>query len=74
MAEPAEELAEKAVELGLKETITSICNEEDSIGTAGNNKIITKVLWRRGVRLTPAAKRELKQPEELGFSNYPIRC
>ena len=48
-----------------------VYNEEDSIETK-LNKIVTKVYGGKGVRLTPAAKRELKQLEELGFSNYPI--
>ena len=66
------ELAEKVVELAEGDNhFQFVYNEEDSIGTK-LNKIVTKVYGGKGVRLTPAAKRELKQLEELGFSNYPI--
>ena len=66
------ELAEKVVELAEGDKhFQFVYNEEDSIETK-LNKIVTKVYGGKGVRLTPAAKRELKQLEELGFSNYPI--
>ena len=66
------ELAEKVVELAERDNhFQFIYNEEDSIDIK-LNKIVTKVYGGKGVRLTPAAKRELKQLEELGFSNYPI--
>ena len=66
------ELAEKVVELAEGDNhFQFVSNEEDSIETK-LNKIVTKVYGGKGVRLTPAAKRELKQLEELGFSNYPI--
>ena len=66
------ELAEKVVELAEGDNhFQFVYNEEDSIEIK-LNKIVTKVYGGKGVRLTPAAKRELKQLEELGFSNYPI--
>ena len=66
------ELAEKVVELAEGDNhFQFVYNEEDSIETK-LNKIVIKVYGGKGVRLTPAAKRELKQLEELGFSNYPI--
>lgn len=66
------ELAEKVVELAEGDNhFQFVYNEEDSIETK-LNKIVTKVYGGKDVRLTPAAKRELKQLEELGFSNYPI--
>lgn len=66
------ELAEKVVELAEGDNhFQFVYNEEDSIETK-LNKIVTKIYGGKGVRLTPAAKRELKQLEELGFSNYPI--
>ncbi|MGX5859173.1 formate--tetrahydrofolate ligase [Streptococcus sanguinis] len=66
------ELAEKVVELAEGDNhFQFVYNEEDSIETK-LNKIVTKVYGGKGVRLTPTAKRELKQLEELGFSNYPI--
>ena len=66
------ELAEKVVELAEGGNhFQFVYNEEDPIETK-LNKIVTKVYGGKGVRLTPAAKRELKQLEELGFSNYPI--
>lgn len=66
------ELAEKVVELAEGDNhFQFVYNEEDSIETK-LNQIVTKVYGGKGVRLTPAAKRELKQLEELGFSNYPI--
>ena len=65
-------LAEKVVDLAEGDNhFQFVYNEEDSIETK-LNKIVTKVYGGKGVRLTPAAKRELKQLEELGFSNYPI--
>ena len=65
-------LAEKVVELAEGDNhFQFVYNEEDSIETK-LNKIVTKVYGGKGVRLTPAAKRELKELEELGFSNYPI--
>ena len=66
------ELAEKVVQLAEGDNhFQFVYNEEDSIETK-LNKIVTKVYGGKGIRLTPAAKRELKQLEELGFSNYPI--
>lgn len=66
------ELAKKVVELAEGDNhFQFVYNEEDSIETK-LNKIVTKVYGGKGVRLTPAAKRELKELEELGFSNYPI--
>ncbi|RSH99783.1 formate--tetrahydrofolate ligase [Streptococcus sanguinis] len=66
------ELAAKVVELAEGDNhFQFVYNEEDSIETK-LNKIVTKVYGGKGVRLTPTAKRELKQLEELGFSNYPI--
>lgn len=66
------ELAKKVVELADGDNhFQFVYNEEDSIETK-LNKIVTKVYGGKGVRLTPAAKRELKELEELGFSNYPI--
>ncbi|RRC93906.1 formate--tetrahydrofolate ligase [Streptococcus sanguinis] len=66
------ELAKKVVELAEGDNhFQFVYNEEDSIETK-LNKIVTKVYGGKGVRLTPAANRELKQLEELGFSNYPI--
>ena len=66
------ELAEKVAELAEGDNhFQFVYNEEDSIEIK-LNKIVTKVYGGKGVRLTPAAKRELKQLEELGFSNYPI--
>ena len=66
------ELAEKVVELAEGDNhFQFVYNKEDSIETK-LNKIVTKVYGGKGVRLTPAAKRELKELEELGFSNYPI--
>lgn len=66
------ELAEKVVELAEGDNhFQFVYDEEDSIETK-LNKIVTKVYGGKGVRLIPAAKRELKQLEELGFSNYPI--
>ena len=68
----SKELAEKVVELAEGNNhFQFVYNEKDSIETK-LNKIVTKVYGGKGVRLTPAAKRELKQLEELGFSNYPI--
>ena len=66
------ELAKKVVELAEGDNhFQFVYNEEDSIETK-LNKIVTKGYGGKGVRLTPAANRELKQLEELGFSNYPI--
>lgn len=44
---------------------------EDSIETK-LTKIVQKIYGGTGVELTPAAKREMKELERLGFGNYPI--
>ena len=54
-----------------KKTTSYVYDEEDSIETK-LTKIVTKVYGGKGISLTPAAKRELKELEVLGFSNYPI--
>ena len=65
------ELAEKVVELAEGDNhFQFVYNEEDYIETK-LNKIVTKVYGGKGVRLTPAAKRELNQLEELGFATSP---
>ncbi|MGT2933352.1 formate--tetrahydrofolate ligase [Streptococcus catagoni] len=66
------ELAEKVVDLAEKENHFSyVYDETDSIETK-LNKIVTKVYGGKGISLTPAAKREMKELERLGFGNYPI--
>ena len=62
----------KVIQLAQEET-TSLMSmtKEDSIETK-LTKIVTKVYGGKGISLTPAAKRELKELEALGFSNYPI--
>lgn len=66
------DLAEKVIQLAQEENHFSyVYDEEDSIETK-LTKIVTKVYGGKGISLTPAAKRELKELEVLGFSNYPI--
>ena len=66
------DLAEKVIQLAQEENHFSyVYDEEDSIETK-LTKIVTKVYGGKGISLTPAAKRELKELEALGFSNYPI--
>ena len=66
------DLAEKDIQLAQEENHFSyVYDEEDSIETK-LTKIVTKVYGGKGISLTPAAKRELKELEALGFSNYPI--
>lgn len=66
------DLAEKVIQLAQEENHFSyVYDEEDSIETK-LTKIVTKVYGGKGISLTPAAKRELKELEALGFSSYPI--
>ncbi|VGQ63840.1 formate--tetrahydrofolate ligase [Streptococcus pyogenes] len=66
------ELAEKVVALAEQDNQFCFVYEEyDSIETK-LTKIVTKVYGGKGIRLTPAAKRELADLERLGFGNYPI--
>ena len=66
------DLAEKVIQLAQEENHFSyVYDEEDSIETK-LTKIVTKVYGGKGISLTPAAKRELKELEALGFSNLPI--
>ena len=66
------DFAEKVIQLAQEENHFSyVYDEEDSIETK-LTKIVTKVYGGKGISLTPAAKRELKELEVLGFSNYPI--
>lgn len=66
------DLAEKVIQLAQEENHFSyVYDEEDSIETK-LTKIVTKVYGGKGISLTPAAKRELKELEALGFSDYPI--
>ena len=66
------DLAEKVIQLAQEENHFSyVYDEEDNIETK-LTKIVTKVYGGKGISLTPAAKRELKELEALGFSNLPI--
>lgn len=66
------ELAEKVVALAEEDNNFSFTYDlEDSIETK-LEKIVQKVYGGSGISLTPAAKRQIKELEELGFSQYPI--
>ncbi|WP_444810802.1 formate--tetrahydrofolate ligase [Streptococcus canis] len=66
------ELAEKVVALAEQDNqFRFVYDEDDSIETK-LTKIVTKVYGGKGIRLSPAAKRELAELERLGFGNYPI--
>ncbi|HEQ4675296.1 TPA: formate--tetrahydrofolate ligase [Streptococcus pyogenes] len=66
------ELAEKVVALAEQDNqFRFVYNADDSIETK-LTKIVTKVYGGKGIRLSPAAKRELAELERLGFGNYPI--
>ncbi|KXT78050.1 formate--tetrahydrofolate ligase [Streptococcus sp. DD13] len=66
------DLAEKVIELSSKDNhFQFVYEDSDSILTK-IEKIVTKVYGGRAVKLTPAAQRELKELENLGFSNLPI--
>ncbi|MBP2623974.1 formate--tetrahydrofolate ligase [Streptococcus oricebi] len=66
------ELAEKVIQLAEEDNHFSfVYDDQDSIEEK-LNKIVTKVYGGSGISLTPAAKRQIKELEELGFSNYPI--
>ena len=66
------ELAEKVVALAEEDNHFSFTYDlDDSIETK-LEKIVQKVYGGSGITLTPAAKRQIKELEELGFSNYPI--
>ncbi|HEP1258151.1 TPA: formate--tetrahydrofolate ligase [Streptococcus pyogenes] len=66
------ELAEKVVTLAQQDNqFRFVYDADDSIETK-LTKIVTKVYGGKGIRLSPAAKRELAELERLGFGNYPI--
>ncbi len=64
-------MAEKVIQLAQEENHFLMLHDEDSIETVIDQDR-HKSLWRQRHQLTPAAKRELKELEALGFSNYPI--
>ncbi|HER0880638.1 TPA: formate--tetrahydrofolate ligase [Streptococcus pyogenes] len=66
------ELAEKVVALAEQDNQFCFVYEEDDRIETKLTKIVTKVYGGKGIRLTPAAKRELADLERLGFGNYPI--
>ncbi|HHJ0618693.1 TPA: formate--tetrahydrofolate ligase [Streptococcus pyogenes] len=66
------ELAEKVVALVEQDNQFCFVYEEDDSIETKLTKIVTKVYGGKGIRLTPAAKRELADLERLGFGNYPI--
>ncbi|VGU19178.1 formate--tetrahydrofolate ligase [Streptococcus pyogenes] len=66
------ELAEKVVALAEQDNQFCFVYEEDDSIETKLTKIVTKVYGGKGIRLTPAAKRELADLERLGFGNYPI--
>ncbi|HES4263483.1 TPA: formate--tetrahydrofolate ligase [Streptococcus pyogenes] len=66
------ELAEKVVTLAQQDNQFRFVYEEDDSIETKLTKIVTKVYGGKGIRLSPAAKRELAELERLGFGNYPI--
>ena len=66
------ELAEKVVELAEGDNNFSFVYDETDSIEEKLKKIVTKVYGGSGISLTPAAKRQIKELEELGFSHYPI--
>lgn len=65
-------LAEKVVELAERPNKFSyVYDLSDSIETK-LNKIVQKIYGGKGVELTGAARKELKELERLGFTDYPI--
>ncbi|HEP1414877.1 TPA: formate--tetrahydrofolate ligase [Streptococcus pyogenes] len=66
------ELAEKVVTLAEQDNQFCFVYEEDDSIETKLTKIVTKVYGGKGIRLSPAAKRELADLERLGFGNYPI--
>ncbi|HER2394361.1 TPA: formate--tetrahydrofolate ligase [Streptococcus pyogenes] len=66
------ELAEKVVALAEQDNQFCFVYEADDSIETKLTKIVTKVYGGKGIRLTPAAKRELADLERLGFGNYPI--
>ncbi|HGO6000263.1 TPA: formate--tetrahydrofolate ligase [Streptococcus pyogenes] len=66
------ELAEKVVALAEQDNQFCFVYEEDDSIETKLTKIVTKVYGGKGIRLTPAAKRELADLERLGFGKYPI--
>ncbi|MDT2847958.1 formate--tetrahydrofolate ligase [Vagococcus carniphilus] len=66
------ELAEKVIELADKpNNFQFVYDEEDSIEEK-LNKIVQKVYGGKGVEIVPAARKQLKKLEELGYGNLPI--
>ncbi|MDT2830379.1 formate--tetrahydrofolate ligase [Vagococcus carniphilus] len=66
------ELAEKVIELADKpNNFQFVYDEEDSIEEK-LNKIVQKVYGGKGVEIVPAARKQLKKLEELGYGDLPI--
>ena len=66
------ELAEKVIELADKpNNFQFVYDEEDSIEEK-LNKIVQKVYGGKGVEIVPAARKQLKKLEEIGYGNLPI--
>ncbi|MEG0253996.1 MAG: formate--tetrahydrofolate ligase [Vagococcus sp.] len=66
------ELAEKVIELADKPNdFKYVYDLEDSIEEK-LNKIVQKVYGGNGVEIVPAARKQLKKLEELGYGNLPI--
>lgn len=66
------ELADMVVDLADQPNdFKYVYEAEDSIEEK-LNKIVQKVYGGNGVKFTPAAKKQMKELERLGFSDYPI--
>ncbi|MBO0437070.1 formate--tetrahydrofolate ligase [Vagococcus fluvialis] len=66
------DLAEKVMELAERPNdFKFVYDLEDSIEEK-LNKIVQKVYGGKGVEIVPAARKQLKKLEELGFGNMPI--
>lgn len=66
------ELADMVVDLADKpNNFSYVYDTEDSIEEK-LNKIVQKVYGGSGVTFTPAAKKQMKELDRLGFSDYPI--
>ncbi|MGX7024303.1 formate--tetrahydrofolate ligase [Vagococcus hydrophili] len=70
--EGGKDLAEKVIELAERpNNFKFVYDLEDSIEEK-LNKIVQKVYGGNGVEIVPAARKQLKKLEELGFGNLPI--
>lgn len=66
------DLARKVVELADRENNFSFVYDDNDSIAEKITKVVQKVYGGTGIELTPKAKKEIAELEELGFGHYPI--